>query len=147
MAGARVYYTMAQDGLFFKKAAVLNSASVPAWALWAQCIWASALCLTGKYGALLDFVMIIVIIFYILIIYGIFIMKKKMPNIERPYKAFGYPFLPMIYIVAASALCVSLLITRFETCGWGVLIMLAGIPVYYFTNLHDFSHFTNSFLS
>ncbi|RRJ91786.1 APC family permease [Flavobacterium macacae] len=133
MAGARVYYTMAKDGLFFKKAAVLNSASVPAWALWAQCIWASALCLTGKYGALLDFVMIIVIIFYILTIYGIFILRRKMPNIERPYKAFGYPFLPMIYIVAASALCVSLLITRFETCGWGVLIMLAGIPVYYFT--------------
>ena len=133
MAGARVYYTMAKDGLFFKKAAVLNSASVPAWALWAQCIWASALCLTGKYGALLDFVMIIVIIFYILTIYGIFILRRKMPNIERPYKAFGYPFLPMIYIVAASTLCVSLLITRFETCGWGVLIMLAGIPVYYFT--------------
>ena len=133
MAGARVYYTMAKDGLFFKKAAVLNSASVPAWALWAQCMWASALCLTGKYGALLDFVMIIVIIFYILTIYGIFILRRKMPNVERPYKAFGYPFLPMIYIAAASALCVSLLITRFETCGWGVLIMLAGIPVYYFT--------------
>lgn len=133
MAGARVYYTMAKDGLFFKKAAVLNTASVPAWALWAQCIWASALCLTGKYGALLDFVMIIVIIFYILTIYGIFILRKKMPDVERPYKAFGYPFLPMLYIIAASALCISLLITRFETCGWGVLIMLAGIPVYYFT--------------
>lgn len=133
MAGARVYYTMAKDGLFFKKAAILNTASVPAWALWAQCIWASALCLTGKYGALLDFVMIIVIIFYILTIYGIFILRKKMPDVERPYKAFGYPFLPMLYIIAASALCISLLITRFETCGWGVLIMLAGIPVYYFT--------------
>ena len=131
MAGARVYYTMAKDGLFFKKAAILNSASVPAWALWAQCIWASALCLTGKYGALLDFVMIIVIIFYILTIYGIFILRRKMPDAERPYKAFGYPFLPLLYILAASALCVALLITRLETCGWGVLIMLAGIPVYY----------------
>lgn len=131
MAGARVYYTMAKDGLFFKKAAVLNSASVPAWALWAQCIWASALCLTGKYSALLDFVMIIVIIFYILTIYGIFILRKKMPNVERPYKAFGYPFLPLLYIISASALSISLLVTRFETCGWGVLIMLAGIPVYY----------------
>lgn len=133
MAGARVYYTMAKDGLFFKKAAVLNTASVPAWALWAQCIWASALCLTGKYGALLDFVMIIVIIFYILTIYGIFILRRKMPDVERPYKAFGYPFLPILYIVAASALCVTLLWTRLETCGWGVLIMLAGIPVYYLT--------------
>ncbi|MBU7569540.1 APC family permease [Flavobacterium lindanitolerans] len=133
MAGARVYYTMAKDGLFFKKAAALNTASVPAWALWAQCIWTSVLCLTGKYGALLDYVMIIVIIFYILTIYGIFILRKKMPDAERPYKAFGYPVLPILYIITASALCISLLITRLETCGWGVAIMLAGIPVYYFT--------------
>lgn len=133
MAGARVYYTMAKDGLFFKKAAVLNSSSVPAWALWAQCVWASALCLTGKYGDLLDFVIIIVLIFYILTIYGIFMLRKKMPDVERPYKAFGYPFLPMIYIIVASAICISLLITKFSTCGWGVLIMLTGIPVYYLT--------------
>ncbi|BFM43958.1 amino acid permease [Flavobacterium sp. CFS9] len=131
MAGARVYYTMAKDGVFFKKAAVLNESSVPGWALWAQCFWASALCLTGKYGDLLDFVIIIVLIFYILTIYGIFILRKKMPNIERPYKAFGYPFLPMLYIVIATAICISLLITKFSTCGWGVLIMLTGIPVYY----------------
>jgi APA family basic amino acid/polyamine antiporter len=133
MAGARVYYTMAKDGLFFKKAAVLNSASVPAWALWAQCFWASALCLTGKYGDLLDFVIIIVLIFYILTIYGIFILRKKMPNVERPYKAFGYPFLPMFYIVVASAVSIALLFTKTSTCGWGVLIMLIGIPVYYLT--------------
>ena len=131
MAGARVYYTMAKDGLFFKKAASLNSASVPAWALWAQCVWASVLCLTGKYGDLLDFVIIIVLIFYILTIYGIFILRKEMPDAERPYKAFGYPFLPMVYIVLASAISVALLITKTSTCGWGVLIMLVGIPVYY----------------
>lgn len=133
MAGARVYYTMAKDGLFFKKAAVLNESSVPAWALWAQCIWASALCLTGKYGDLLDFVIIIVLIFYILTIYGIFILRKKMPDAERPYRAFGYPFLPLLYIVIATAICISLLITKFSTCGWGVLIMVTGIPVYYLT--------------
>ncbi|MCG2610832.1 amino acid permease [Flavobacterium sp. SM15] len=133
MAGARVYYTMAKDGLFFKKAAHLNEFSVPAWALWAQCIWASALCLTGKYGDLLDFVVIIVLIFYILTIYGIFILRKKQPDAARPYKAFGYPFLPAFYIVIASAISISLLITKFSTCGWGVLIMLAGIPVYYLT--------------
>jgi APA family basic amino acid/polyamine antiporter len=133
MAGARVYYTMAKDGLFFKKAANLNDASVPAWALWAQCIWASALCLTGKYGDLLDFVIIIVLIFYILTIYGIFILRKKMPDAERPYRAFGYPFLPMVYIVIASAVSIALLITKTSTCGWGVLIMLIGIPVYYLT--------------
>lgn len=131
MAGARVYYTMAKDGLFFKKAANLNDASVPAWALWAQCVWASFLCLTGKYGDLLDFVIIIVLIFYILTIYGIFILRKKMPDAERPYKAFGYPFLPMVYIIVASAISIALLVTKTSTCGWGVLIMLVGIPVYY----------------
>lgn len=133
MAGARVYYTMAKDGLFFKKAANLNKASVPAWALWIQCLWASFLCLTGEYGALLDFVMIIVIIFYVLTIYGIFILRKKQPHAERPYKAFGYPFLPLMYILLASAFCVTLLFTRLSTCGWGVLIMLIGIPIYYLT--------------
>lgn len=120
MAGARVYYTMAKDGLFFKKAAVLNASNVPAWALWAQGIWASALCLTGQYGALLDFVVIIVLIFYILTIYGIFILRGTMPNVERPYKAFGYPVLPFLYIILASALCVGLMIYKTDTCGCGV---------------------------
>jgi len=133
MAGARVYYTMANDGLFFRKAGHLNEAGVPAWALWAQCLWASALCLTGKYGDLLDFVVIIVLIFYILTIYGIFKLRRTMPDAERPYKAFGYPLLPFLYIVLASALSVALLIFKTSTCGWGVAIMLAGIPVYYLT--------------
>ncbi len=133
MAGARVYYTMAKDGLFFKKAANLNGSSVPGWGLWFQCIWASALCLTGKYGDLLDYVMIIVVIFYILTIYGIFILRKKMPDAERPYKAFGYPILPAIYIILAATFCFFLLKDKTSTCGWGVLIMLAGIPVYYLT--------------
>lgn len=133
MAGARVYYTMAKDGLFFKKAASLNGSSVPGWGLWFQCIWASALCLTGKYGDLLDYVMIIVVIFYILTIYGIFILRKKMPNADRPYRAFGYPVLPFVYIILATAFCVMLLKDRASTCGWGVIIMLAGIPVYYLT--------------
>jgi APA family basic amino acid/polyamine antiporter len=133
LAGARVYYTMAKDGLFFKKAANLNTSSVPGWGLWFQCFWASALCLTGKYGDLLDFVMIIVVIFYILTIFGIFILRRKMPDAERPYKAFGYPVLPSIYIILATAFCFFLLKDKPETCGWGVLIMLAGIPVYYLT--------------
>lgn len=137
MAGARVYYTMAQDGLFFKKAAQLNKASVPAWSIWAQCIWASALCLTGKYGDLLDFVVIIVLIFYILTIYGIFILRKKMPNAERPYKAFGYPAVPALYILISVVICMALLYTKPTTCGWGVLIMLIGIPVYYLTKAKE----------
>jgi len=133
LAGARVYYTMAKDGLFFKKAAGLNKASVPGWGLWIQCIWASALCLSGQYGDLLDYVMIIVVIFYILTIAGIFILRKKMPDAIRPYKAFGYPVLPLIYIVLATTFCIMLLKDKPETCGWGVVIMLAGIPVYYLT--------------
>ena len=137
MAGARVYYTMANDGLFFKKAAKLNASSVPAWALWMQCFWASVLCLTGKYGDLLDFVIIIVLIFYILTIYGIFILRKNMPDIERPYKAFGYPFLPMFYIIVASTISIALLFTKTSTCGWGVLIMLIGIPIYYISKPKD----------
>ncbi|MFK7002096.1 APC family permease [Flavobacterium oreochromis] len=133
MAGSRVYYTMAKDGLFFKKAAELNKASVPGWGLWIQCIWASLLCLTGKYGDLLDFVMIIVIIFYILTILGIFILRIKKPEINRPYRAFGYPILPALYIIVSLAICIMLLIDRTSTCGWGVLIMLGGIPIYYLT--------------
>lgn len=133
MAGARVYYTMAKDGLFLKKVAALNDASVPSWALWIQCVWASVLCLTGKYGDLLDYVIIIVLIFYILTICGIYILRKKMPDAERPYKVFGYPFFPLIYIIVASAICVGLLLTKFSTCGWGVLIMVTGIPIYYLT--------------
>jgi APA family basic amino acid/polyamine antiporter len=123
---------MANDGLFFKKAGELNSKSVPAWALWAQCVWASLLCLTGKYGDLLDYVIIIVLIFYILTIYGIFILRKKQPDTERPYKAFGYPFLPMLYVILATFVSAALLYAKTATCGWGVLIMLLGIPVYYF---------------
>jgi APA family basic amino acid/polyamine antiporter len=133
MSGARVYYTMAQDGLFLKKASHLNKSSVPAWALWVQGFWASALCLTGRYGDLLDFVVIIVLVFYILTIYGIFILRKKMPNAERPYKAFGYPFLPALYIIIALAIALALLYTKPSTCGWGVFIMLIGIPIYYLT--------------
>lgn len=131
MAGARVYYTMANDGLFLNKASKLNQHGVPEWALWAQCIWAGFLCLTGKYGDLLDFVIIIVLIFYILTIYGIFILRKKQPLITRPYRAFGYPVLPIVYILIASLIVVALLISKTSTCGWGVFIMLLGIPIYY----------------
>ena len=99
LAGARVYYTMAQDGLFFKKAGNLNKNQVPEWALWAQCILASILCLSGKYGDLLDMVSFVAVIFYVLTIIGIFILRKKRPDADRPYKAFLYPVLPAIYIV------------------------------------------------
>ena len=99
LAGARVYYTMAKDGLFFKKTGSLNKNEVPAYGLWIQALVASLLCLSGKYGDLLTMVSFIVVIFYVLTIIGIFILRKKEPNLPRPYKAFGYPFLPIFYII------------------------------------------------
>jgi glyoxylate reductase len=129
--GARVYYTMAKDGLFFKKAGTLNKNAVPAWALWAQCIVASLLCLSGKYGDLLDMVSFIVVIFYILTIIGIFILRKKRPEMERPYKAFGYPFLPAIYILMGTCFCVLLIIYKPNFTWPGLIITLMGIPLYY----------------
>jgi APA family basic amino acid/polyamine antiporter len=122
---------MAQDGLFFKKAAVLNKNSVPGWALWAQCVVASLLCLSGKYGDLLDMVSFIVVIFYVLTIGGIFILRKKSPDAERPYKAFGYPVLPAIYMLMGTAFCVMLIIYKPEFTWPGLIITLIGIPLYY----------------
>ncbi|MFP5041825.1 APC family permease [Parasediminibacterium sp. JCM 36343] len=131
LAGARVYYTMAKDGLFFKKAGTLNKNAVPAWALWAQCIVAALLCLSGKYGDLLDMVSFIVVIFYVLTIAGIFILRKKRPDADRPYKAFGYPFLPALYIVMGISFCILLIIYKPEYTWPGLIITLIGIPLYY----------------
>ncbi len=134
LAGARVYYTMAQDGLFFKKAANLNKNAVPEWALWAQCILASVLCLSGRYGDLLDMVSFVVVIFYVLTIIGIFVLRRKRPDLERPYKAFGYPVLPIIYIIMGSAFCIALIFQKQVFAGWGLLITLLGIPIYFLAN-------------
>ena len=131
LAGARVYYTMAKDGLFFKKAGTLNENAVPAWALWAQCIVAGLLCLSGRYGDLLDMVSFIVVIFYILTIIGIFILRKKRPELERPYKAFGYPVLPAIYILMGTCFCVLLIIYKPNFTWPGLIITLLGVPLYY----------------
>ncbi len=131
LAGARVYYTMAKDGLFFKKAGTLNANAVPQWALWAQCVVACLLCLSGGYGNLLDMISFVVVIFYVLTILGIFILRKKQPGVERPYKAFGYPVLPALYIIMGTAFCVLLLIFKTKYAAWGLAITLAGIPLYY----------------
>jgi APA family basic amino acid/polyamine antiporter len=131
LAGARVYYTMSQDGLFFKKAGTLNKNAVPEWALWAQCIVAGLLCLSGKYGDLLDMVSFIVVIFYVLTIIGIFILRKKRPEMERPYKAFGYPILPAIYILMGTCFCGLLIIYKPNFTWPGLIITLIGIPLYY----------------
>jgi APA family basic amino acid/polyamine antiporter len=131
LAGARVYYTMAKDGLFFKRAGSLNRFAVPQWALWAQSAVASILCLSGKYGDLLDMVAFVAVVFYALTILGIFILRKKRPEMERPYKAFGYPFLPAVYILLAIAFCIALIIQKPTYAGWGLAIVLAGIPLYF----------------
>lgn len=131
LAGARVYYTMAKDGLFFKQAGTLNKNSVPQWALWAQAVVASLLCLSGSYGDLLDMIAFVVVLFYALTIIGIFVLRKKRPDIERPYKAFAYPVLPIIYILLAVTFCVFLIIMKPKFAVIGLVIVLAGIPLYF----------------
>lgn len=137
LAGSRVYYTMAKDKLFFKQVNQLNKNQVPSNALWIQCIWASLLCLSGRYGDLLDYVVFAVLIFYILTILGIFRLRKTQPTIERPYKAFGYPWLPAIYVILASVMGVCLLIWKPNYTLPGLGIVLLGIPVYYFTQKNN----------
>ncbi len=131
LAGARVYYTMAQDGLFFKKAGSLNRNAVPQWALWAQCVVACLLCLSGKYGDLLDMVSFVVVIFYVLTIAGIFILRRTRPQADRPYKAFGYPLLPIIYIVMGISFCTLLIWFKPQYTWPGMIITLLGIPLYF----------------
>lgn len=131
LAGARVYYTMARDGLFFRQTGELNRYDVPGFALWIQCIVASVLCLSGQYGNLLDMISFVVVMFYALTILGIFILRKKRPDAERPYKALGYPVLPAIYIVMAITFCILLIMYK-PTYTWpGLIIVLTGIPIYY----------------
>jgi APA family basic amino acid/polyamine antiporter len=133
LAGARVYYAMARDGLFFRKAGELNRRGVPGNGLGLQCVWACLLTLSGTYGELLDYVIFAVLVFYVLTIGGLFLLRAKRPDAERPYRAFGYPILPLAYILLASLIALDLLIsakTRSNT--WpGLAIVLAGVPVYF----------------
>jgi basic amino acid/polyamine antiporter, APA family len=131
MAGARVYYTMSKDGLFFKKIGTLNKNSVPETALWLQCIVCCLWCLSGKYGDLLDMISFVVVMFYVITILGIFKLRKTQPDAERPYKAFGYPILPALYILMGVAFCILLINYKPQFTWPGLLITLAGIPLYY----------------
>ena len=131
MTGARVYYTMAKDRLFFSKAGELNKHHVPGHSLWMQCLWASLLCVTGRYNELLALVMFGVLVFYVLTILGIFVLRAKRPEMARPYKAFGYPVLPALYIIVASCLALLLLVFEINFTLPGLGIILLGIPVYY----------------
>ncbi|WP_132053695.1 APC family permease [Pseudocnuella soli] len=131
LAGARVYYTMAQDGLFFKKVGTLNKNAVPEYALWLQCAFAAAWCLSGRYGDLLDMISFVVVGFYMLTIAGIFILRKTRPDAPRPYKAFGYPVLPIIYILMGLTFCTLLIMYKPKFTWPGLIITLLGIPIYY----------------
>jgi basic amino acid/polyamine antiporter, APA family len=131
LSGARVYYAMAKDKLFFRGAAELNSMGVPANGLKVQALWASLLCLSGTYSNLLDYVVFAVLIFYVLTIAGIFVLRRKRPDAERPYKAFGYPVVPAIYIISALLIMTILLIYKPLYTWPGLLIVILGIPVYF----------------
>jgi APA family basic amino acid/polyamine antiporter len=142
LAGARAYYAMARDGLFFKPAGRLNHARVPAWALALQGVWAAILVLPrtydeashaygNLYSNLLDYVISAALIFYILTIAGVFRLRRTKPDAERPYRAFGYPAIPALYIVGAATILVMLFVYRTATTWPGLVIVLLGLPVYF----------------
>jgi basic amino acid/polyamine antiporter, APA family len=131
LAGARVYYAMAKDGLFFRSVGSVNRHNTPAVALWVQCIWACVLCLSGTYGQLLDFLVFAVVMFYILTIVGLFLLRFRRPNMERPYRVFGYPVLPGIYLLLAAIIEVQLLRYKPQYTWPGLVIILSGVPVYW----------------
>jgi basic amino acid/polyamine antiporter, APA family len=131
LAGARVYYTMAKDKLFFEKAGTLNKNSVPQLSLWIQCVFACIWSVSGKYGDLLDMISFVAVMFYMLTIIGIFILRKNKPDAERPYKAFGYPIMPGLYILMGLAFCILLIIYKPLYTWPGLIITLLGVPLYY----------------
>jgi APA family basic amino acid/polyamine antiporter len=145
LAGARAYWAMSRDGLFFKSAGELNKNRVPAWGLLIQGIWSVFLILPrtvkvdaagvvtygNLYGNLLDYVISAALIFYILTIAGLFVLRVKRPDAERPYKAFGYPIIPALYIIGASVILVVLFIYQTATTWPGLAIIATGVPVYF----------------
>ncbi len=134
LSGARVYWAMARDRLFFARAGILSAREVPAFALVIQGIWTSFLCLTGTYSQLLDYVIFAQLLFYAATVTGLFILRRTRPNVERPYRAVGYPVLPALYVLMALAIAVLLLLagkTRAQALS-GLVIVLIGVPIYYF---------------
>jgi len=137
LTGPRVYYAMAKDGLFFKKAGEINRFGVPGFALAVQGIWSVLLCLSGTYSDLLDYVIFAVLIFFTLTILSIFVLRVKRPDIPRPYKAFGYPVIPSLYIMTTVSIMIILLIFKPKYTFPGLVIVLLGIPVYYLWKKHS----------
>lgn len=134
LAGSRLFQSMAVSGLFFDRAKELNKHGVPEKSMIYQGIWGSVLCLSGSYGDLLDYCTFASLLFYIVTIAGIFILRKKEPDTPRPYKAFGYPIIPALYILLAGFICVNLLMIKPFNAGMGMLIIVLGIPVFYLFN-------------
>lgn len=130
LTGARVIYAMAKDRVFFPAAGLLNTASVPAFALIIQGVWASVLTLSGTYSELLDYVIFAQLLFYVVTVAAVFVLRRKRPDAPRPYRAFGYPWIPIGYILAAGAMMFDLLIVKPAYTWPGLLIVLAGVPVY-----------------
>jgi APA family basic amino acid/polyamine antiporter len=137
MAAPRVYYAMAKDGLFFRKTGELNKKGVPGFAIVVQGIWSVLLCLSGTYGNLLDYVIFAVLIFFTLTILAIFILRVKRPDIPRPYKAFGYPVIPSIYILTTVTIMIILLIYKPDYTFPGLGIVILGIPVFFLWKKHN----------
>jgi len=131
LTAARVYYAMALDGLFLKPAAKLNKNQVPANSLVMQCVWSVVLAFTGTYGDLLNYVMFAVVLFYIITIIGLFVLRRKQPDAPRPYRVWGYPWVPAAYILLAGTFCITVLFEYPKYTGFGLLLILAGVPVYY----------------
>lgn len=132
LAGARVNYALARDGLFFRQSGELNAAKVPGHALWMQLLWSAVLCLSGTYSQLLDYVIFAVLLFYVATIAGLFRLRRTRPDAPRPYRALGYPLLPAAYLVAAALVAVSLLLapeTRLQSLA-GLACVAAGVPVF-----------------
>lgn len=131
LSGARVYYAMSRDGLFFKSTGKLDAKTgVPKNSLWMQWAWTCVLCLSGSYGQLLDYVMFAVLVFYVLTILGLFVLRRTKPDVPRPYRAFGYPVLPGLYIVMATWICGVLLRYKPQYTWPGLILVLLGVPVY-----------------
>jgi len=137
LAGARVFQTMAKDGLFLKSAVENNKNGVPEKSLWMQGIWASLLCLSGQYGNLLDMVSFVIVLFYMLTVFGVIYLRIKRPEMERGYKTFLYPFTPVLYLLIGTAFCILLLIYKPDYTLPGLGLILLGLPVYFFINKRE----------
>lgn len=131
LSGARVYYTMAKDGVFFKGVGKLNKRLVPSKGLWVQCAIAGFWCLSGRYGDLLNMISFVVVVFYMLTILGVIIMRRSRPELQRPVKKYGYPYLQILYLIMGLLFCVLLIIYKPDYTWPGLIISLLGIPVYY----------------